>query len=74
MSLLNDDKIKDALPVLENLKTSKTKYLPQVYWYSALAYLKTENFVLAKENLNLLLNSPTKYKVVEAKELLKKIH
>ncbi|MDT0555391.1 hypothetical protein [Patiriisocius hiemis] len=73
MSLLNDSQETKALQELKVLESSNTKYLPQVYWYTALLELKKENIEASKTLLNRLIEDKALYKNREAKQLLKKL-
>lgn len=73
MSLLNDAQETKALEELKLLETTETRYLPQVYWYTALLELKNNNIDRSKQLLNKLIKDKALYKNREAKKLLKKI-
>jgi hypothetical protein len=56
MTLLNQGETKDALKVLELIKTENHDFLPETFWYSALIYLKDKNYIDAKTSLTKLQN------------------
>lgn len=73
MALLNQGKENAALDELRKLKFSKTKFLPQVYWYGALIHLKfkeEEKTIKALEYMNTL---QTSFKAKERKIILEKL-
>ena len=61
-----------AIPVLASFVNGPL-YGAQCRWYLALAYLQTQQSSAAKEQLELLIQSPDDFKKAAAKELLKKI-
>ncbi|MGC1472122.1 MAG: hypothetical protein WA775_05990 [Psychroserpens sp.] len=74
MSLINQDKIIEAKSILDSLKTKQHDFLAEVYWYSALINIKTENTKEAIQNLGELKKLNTQFKSTEISELLQKLN
>ena len=73
MSLQNLNRVEEAVVILEELKTTETQFLPQVYWYSALISIKQKQYEKALENLKFLDELATAYKEKERKFLKMKL-
>ena len=73
MTLLNKGEETEALQQLELLAQSETKFLPQVYWYKSLIYLRRGDTANARKNLKQLQALKADYKKKEISLLLNQL-
>ena len=73
MSLLNQNKTKEAQEVLNLLKSKKHEFIPEVYWYSALISIKNNDYELAKKEITALNLLDSNFKKTERIKLLNQL-
>lgn len=72
-SLLNQSKLDLALKQFQILNQLNFDYYDESLWYTALIYVKKEDFNNAKEYLSRLNNKKSEFKIEERKQLLEKV-
>jgi len=73
MSLLNSGDTQSALPILDTIAQSDSRFSPQSYWYIALSQLQSENKESAKDNLLQLDALDSGFKTQKIEDLLEQL-